>query len=175
MGSRRGPDPEGDASYRLYRHAEGCLYRQRIARANLQTGRFDCATCGETWTAAPSALYLMQFTLPSGTTVLKLGFARNPQSQLRNKAAPAKLLRVVPVANGHLACRIEKRLHARLRHHLPEAVVPHERFAGHLRVTSEIYTESLAPYTPASTGSRRRRRQTGAARPVMTRPEPPQT
>ena len=147
-----GPDPEADANYRLYRHH--CGQEQRIARTNMQTGRFDCAGCGESWTQAPSTIYLMRFVLPGGEVILKLGHARNPHSRLhhqllRDKELPAALLRRVPIAHGHRANRIEKRLHARLRRDFPDAVVPKARFAAHLRVSSEIYVEALGPHLHA--------------------------
>ena len=146
-----GPDPEGDANYRLYRHADGCGQVQRIARANLQTGRFDCQHCGAQWPAAPNAIYLMRFTLRDGSVVVKLGHARKPHSRLRHqllrdKTLPAELLRIVPVESGHLACQLEKRLHAQLRRDVPGAVVPRKRFAKVLKVGSEIYEDWLMEY-----------------------------
>lgn len=146
-----GPDPEGDANYRLYRHAQGCGQVQRIARGNLQTGRFDCRHCGAHWPAAPNTIYLMRFTLPDGGVVVKLGHARKPHSRLRHqllrdRTLPAELLRIVPVESGHLACRLEKRLHAQLRRDVPGAVVPRKRFTMVLKVTSEIYEDWLLEY-----------------------------
>lgn len=146
-----GPDTAEDTRYRLYRHAEGCGKTQRIARANMQTGRFDCQHCGEQWSAAPSFLYLMRFTLPGGEVVVKLGFARKPASRLNyqiliDKTLPAELLRVVPIATGHRACQIEKRLHMQLRHRFPGTVVPSKRFAGLLNIRSEIYAGTLLPH-----------------------------
>lgn len=143
-----GPDPEGDPSYRLYRH--GCGQVQRVARANMQTGRFDCAGCGPGWAAAPSHLYAMGFTLENGRALVKLGYARDPESRLAHQLVidrrmPAAILRTVPVASGHDAIRIEKGLHARLRRAHPEAVVDPACYAGKIRVGSEIYEASLTP------------------------------
>lgn len=75
-----GTDPQGRAGYRLYGHC--CGARQSITRQNMQTGRFDCAECGPGWAAAPSWIYVMAFTLSSGRQVVKLGFARDPDSRL---------------------------------------------------------------------------------------------
>ncbi|WP_376870742.1 hypothetical protein [Albirhodobacter sp. R86504] len=65
-----GPDPEANPSYRHYRHS-GCGHEQRIARANIQTGRFGCGGCGVAWPAAPSYLYAMAFTLENGRKLVK--------------------------------------------------------------------------------------------------------
>ncbi|SFY44323.1 hypothetical protein SAMN04244548_04931 [Paracoccus pantotrophus] len=68
-----GADLDGDPNYRLYGHADGCGARQRIARANMQTGRFECACCGQGWAASRSYLYAMSFTLANGRELVKLG------------------------------------------------------------------------------------------------------
>ena len=143
-----GPDPEGDLNYRLYRHS--CGHVQRVARVNLQTGRFDCAGCGQGWAAAPSYLYAMGFTLENGRELVKLGYARDPESRLTHQLVidrqmPAAILRVVAIPNGHEAIGIEKRLHAQLRRSHPEAVVDQASYAGRIRVRSEIYDASLTP------------------------------
>lgn len=41
-----GADPDGDPNYRLYRHLK-CGHTQRVARVNMQTGRFGCGKCGD--------------------------------------------------------------------------------------------------------------------------------
>src|SRR5690606_11284166 len=38
-----GGDPSGNPNYRNYRH--GCGHEQRIARGNMQSGRFSCGGC----------------------------------------------------------------------------------------------------------------------------------
>lgn len=68
---RIGPDTEGCPNYRIYQH--GCGHRQRVARANMQTGRFNCEFCGESWSSAPSWLYLLELALPGYGAAVKLG------------------------------------------------------------------------------------------------------
>jgi len=153
-----GPDPQNDPSYRLYRHI--CGHGQRVARANMQTGRFCCEECGEGWSSAPSYIYAMRFVFPDGTQVVKLGFSRDPQSRLHyqlKRSAGAKsagtnsseidgeLLRQVPMQSGHLALCVEKRLHAEIKRTYPGAALPVERFDTWLRVKSEIYVAELEP------------------------------
>ncbi|WP_323784028.1 GIY-YIG nuclease family protein [Leisingera sp.] len=138
-----GADPDGDPSYRHYRHPP-CGHVQRIARANMQTGRFGCGKCGEDWPAAPSHLYAMQFRLPSGHRLIKLGFSRNPDSRLRHqllkhRGLDAQILKTVPMASGQLALQTEKRLHARLKAAFPESIAPPDLYSGSINVGSEIY------------------------------------
>ncbi|RJL15844.1 GIY-YIG nuclease family protein [Paracoccus siganidrum] len=145
-----GPDPEGDPSYRLYAHAAGCGALQRIARANMQTGRFECSCCGQGWAAAHSYLYAMRFTLANGRELVKLGYSRDPESRLLHqlridRAMPCEILRTVEMASGHQAIRTEKALHARLRAAHPEAVVDPASYRGQIRVRSEIYDATLTP------------------------------
>ncbi|OIQ23718.1 MAG: hypothetical protein BM562_18505 [Alphaproteobacteria bacterium MedPE-SWcel] len=73
----QGSDPEGNPNYRIYRH--GCGHRQRVARTNMRSGRFQCAACGEGWATAPSNIYAIRLELPSGLRVVKLGFSRDPR------------------------------------------------------------------------------------------------
>ncbi|UWQ61985.1 GIY-YIG nuclease family protein [Leisingera caerulea] len=138
-----GPDPDGDPNYRLYRHLE-CGHSQRVARANMQTGRFGCGGCGENWPAAPSHLYAMQFKLPNGALLVKLGFSRNPESRLRHQllkhhGLDAQILKTVPMPTGQLALQTEKRLHARLKSIFPDSIAPPDLYAGSINVRSEIY------------------------------------
>lgn len=144
-----GPDPEGDTNYRWYRHI-GCGHEQRIARANLQTQRFDCAGCGTTWTAAPSHVYLFRILLPNGVRLLKLGMSRIPASRLhhqllRHRDLVCHIRRILPVPSGHRALCEEKRLHSELRRDFPEAVIPASEFAEFLHVRSEVYAGWLEP------------------------------
>ncbi|SED45816.1 hypothetical protein SAMN05519105_4040 [Rhodobacter sp. 24-YEA-8] len=143
-----GTDPQGRAGYRLYGHC--CGARQSITRQNMQTGRFDCAECGPGWAAAPSWIYVMAFTLSSGRQVVKLGFARDPDSRLnwqlqQDRDMPCSILRRLPVASGHVAVRIEKRLHAHLRRRHPTDVVDPAHYQRQIRVRSEVYEASLTP------------------------------
>ncbi|SIS92744.1 hypothetical protein SAMN05421772_10923 [Paracoccus saliphilus] len=145
-----GPDPEGDPNYRIYTHADGCGVLQRIARANMQTGRFTCATCGEAWVASGSFLYAMAFTLANGRELVKLGYSRDPTSRLlhqlrMDRDIPCEFLRVVPMATGQLAIRTEKALHVRLRHAHPDAVVDPASYRDQIRVRSENYDAALTP------------------------------
>ena len=138
-----GPDPHGNANYRIYRH-HACGHEQAIARINMLTGRVTCHGCGVSWLKAPNAVYLMGITLPGGTDVIKLGHSRDPASRLDHQllAAPdvqGIVRRVVPMPSGLDAQRAERRLHAIVRHTLPIAVVPRDLYEGYLRVKSEIY------------------------------------
>ena len=138
-----GTDPQGDPSYRLYRH--GCGQDQRVARANMQTGRFNCARCGEGWSAAGSEIYLMRFALADGDQVIKVGYSRDPVSRLRYQLKRDRDLRgwirrTVRIASGHEAVKVEKGLHSLIRRHFPQAVIPPARYAEQLRVKSEIYS-----------------------------------
>lgn len=143
-----GPDPQGDPNYRLYAHA--CGHQQRVARVNMQTGRFTCGGCGEAWPAAPSALYLMRFTLPDARVLIKLGMSRDPQSRLRHQLlrhgdVKAELLAHLPVRRGQRALTLERGLHRILRRRFPAQVVPRAVFERHLKVVSEIYEPTLEP------------------------------
>ena len=145
-----GPDPDGEPNYRLYAHEDGCGAKQRIARANMQTGRFACEVCGDVWPAEPSAIYLMYFAAPDRRPVLKVGMSRDPESRLRYQLGlpdhvEGRILRIVPMETGRAALIAEKRLHGELRRNYPEAVVPPEEFADYLKVISEIYDISLEP------------------------------
>ena len=143
-----GSDPQGDPNYRLYAHADGCGATQRIARANMQTNRFECSGCGQGWAASQSFLYAMRFTLPTGRGLVKLGYSRDPDSRLLHQLQidrdmPCEILRRVQMPTGHHAIRVEKRLHARLRGHHPQAVIDPQVYRGKIRVRSEIYDAAL--------------------------------
>ncbi|HRK65961.1 MAG TPA: hypothetical protein PKY73_00300 [Hyphomonas sp.] len=144
-----GADPAGNPNYRLYRHND-CGHEQRIARGNMQSGRFSCGGCGKDWPAAPSFLYAMSFVLASGREVVKLGFSKNPESRLgwqlqRDPEMPCELLRKVPVTTGHDAICEEKAMHRLLREKYPEAVLERATWQGQIRVKTEIYDGSLTP------------------------------
>lgn len=144
-----GPDSLGRITHRLYRH-RSCGAEQSVALANMRTGRFDCATCGTTWSAARSAIYILRFTLVDGEVVIKCGYSRDPVSRLHHQLLSGldtrgEILRIVPLATGSAAIRAEKAIHRKLRDALPGSVVPWERFRGQIRVTSEIYTTDALP------------------------------
>ncbi|MCX7568068.1 GIY-YIG nuclease family protein [Sulfitobacter sp. F26169L] len=144
-----GPDPQGDLNYRKYRHTD-CGHVQRIARANMQSGRFGCGGCGVDWPAAPSFLYAMHFTLENGREIVKAGFSRDPQSRLhhqlkRDPSMPCTLLHMVAVPTGQDAIRLEKRLHADLKHAHPASVIDPAVYSKQIRVASEIYDGALTP------------------------------
>ncbi|KEO56658.1 GIY-YIG nuclease family protein [Thioclava indica] len=139
-----GPDPQGDRNYRLYRHTDGCNAQARIARANMQTGRFTCPGCGESWATEPSYLYAMRFELEPGKFAIKVGFSRNPDSRLlhqlhRQPDLPRMLLKKVPIRSGRHAQRLEKRLHKWLVQRFPDTLIPPEEFTHLLKVKSELY------------------------------------
>ena len=140
---RLGRDPQGNPNYRLYRHS--CGHAQRIARANLQWGQCDCAGCGQSWTAKPSYIYLLDIRHP-GTRrhYLKLGYSSHPVKRHRHQLglprdADVDVIRVVAMPTGHAACAREKAAHAILKHAHPEAVVPNPEYQGFMNVVSEIY------------------------------------
>ncbi|QUJ77932.1 GIY-YIG nuclease family protein [Sulfitobacter albidus] len=142
-----GPDPEGNPNYRHYQHTD-CGHSQRIARANLQTGRLSCGGCGEQWSAAPSHLYAMRFTLPNSRNLVKLGYSKNPESRLHHQlisdpAMPCAILRKVAVPSGQIAIRKEKALHRKFRRDYADAVVDPAIYKGHIKVKSEIYDDRL--------------------------------
>lgn len=144
-----GPDPSGRANYRQYRH-DSCRTLQSVAVVNMRTGRFDCSSCGQTWSAAASALYAMRFSLADGEPVVKLGYSRNPSSRLQHQllsgqTATGEILRIVPMPTGSAAIRSEKAMHKTLREELPEAVIPTHRIAGQIKVRSEIYAIEALP------------------------------
>ncbi|MCY4500742.1 MAG: hypothetical protein OXE57_04190, partial [Alphaproteobacteria bacterium] len=68
-----GPDPDGDPNYRIYAHEDGCGETQRIARANMQTGRFPGMS---TNSAVTGALLGADWTRERSTLGLILGHAR---------------------------------------------------------------------------------------------------
>lgn len=141
------PDPKGDANYRLYAH-DACGHEQRIARANMQSGRFSCGKCGEDWPAAPSYLYAMHFTLPNGQRLVKLGFSRNPESRMnyqlrRSPDVECTLLMKVPMSSGQAALRLEKAMHKEIRAKNPQSIVPCHVWKGHLRVKTEVYDDAV--------------------------------
>lgn len=139
--------PQDDANYRIYRH-DACGHEQRIARANMQSGRFGCGGCGEDWPAGPSFIYAISFTLASGRQVVKLGFSRDPQSRLhhqlkRDAAMPCAILKVVPMETGHKALCAEKAMHARIKADHPDARLDASAWQDQIRVKTEIYDGAL--------------------------------
>lgn len=146
---RLGRDPKGNPNYRLYRHS--CGHEQRIAVANMRWGQCDCADCGQSWTAKPSYIYLLDIRHPQTKRhYLKLGYSSHPVKRHKHqlglpKDAQVELLRVVAMPTGHDACAMEKAAHTRLKRAHPEALVPHPEYADLMNVVSEIYNpESLS-------------------------------
>lgn len=144
-----GPDPDGDPNYRLYRH-DDCQHEQRIARANMQTGRLACGGCSKAWPAAGSYIYVMAFTLATGRDVVKVGFSRDPESRLayqlqRDPEMPCSLVRKMPIVSGQRAIRAEKGVHRTLKTDHPESIVHRSAWNGQIRVKSEIYDAALLP------------------------------
>ncbi len=144
-----GRDTKNNPNYRHYKH-DTCGHEQRVARANMQSERFSCGGCGEVWSAAPSWLYAMAFTLATGREVVKLGFSRNPESRLnrqllRDQDMPCELLTKVAIPSGQQAQQVEKRLHAVLRNAHPGSEVDPASYRDQIRVKSEIYDGRLTP------------------------------
>ncbi|MBV0893501.1 GIY-YIG nuclease family protein [Paracoccus sp. Z118] len=143
-----GADPEDDPSYRHYRH--DCGHVQRVAVANMTTGRFTCGGCSDGWTRDKSFLYAMRFVLKTGRDVIKVGFSRDPESRLRHQLITdrdqyARLIRTVAVPSGREAIRREKELHTTLGRRYPDAVLHRSEFADEVKVVSEIYCASIEP------------------------------
>lgn len=145
-----GPDGEGDQNYRQYKDVAGCGHVQRIARHNMQSGRFSCHQCADNWLVEPSFLYLMRFEIPNDADVLKFGFSNCPDGRLnfqlqRRCDLPAEIVRVVPMPTGLQALRIEKKIHRHLKSNWPEMVVHAAVFRHVIRVKTEIYRLALLP------------------------------
>lgn len=146
---RLGADPEGDPGYRLYRHPD-CGHEQRVARANMQSGRFTCGGCSTGWLREESRIYLMRFTLENSHEVVKLGYSNDLDSRLhgqlvRNAEMPCKILHEVIIPTGHQALQLETRLHAKLRRNHPTAVVDPKAYHNQIKVGSEVYETWLMP------------------------------
>ena len=144
-----GADPDGNPNYRLLSH-DACGHQQRVATANIETGRFNCGACGECWTSAESIIYMMRFRVPDFGTFVKAGFSKNPGSRMRQQLGlredvEAEILDEVPTPSGQVAIRLEKDLHRRLRSAHPEKVIPREMLRPWIKVTSEIYTADAEP------------------------------
>jgi hypothetical protein len=140
-----GPDMKGNVSYRLYGHADnGCGHVQRVAIANMETGRFSCEACGECWASAPSAVYLSRFRVPGVGTQVKLGMSRDPVSRHRHqlklrRGTEVELLTIVPMETGKAALKVEKELHRRMLNTHPDLVTPRTDLADWIGVKSEVY------------------------------------
>jgi len=140
---RLGRDPQGNANYRMYRHS--CGHSQRVARVNMMWNQVKCAACGGAWNSSPSFIYLARIEMTSrGIHLLKLGFSKTPVKRLKHqlglpRSAKVDLVRVLPMASGHVARAQEAAVHATLRRRHPDAVVPPEVYAGTLTVRSEVY------------------------------------
>lgn len=141
-----GADPDGRQGYRLYRH--DCGHVQRVAIANMATGRFTCGGCSEGWTRDRSFIYAMRFVLKDGSEAIKVGFSRDPRSRLRHQLITdrdqyAMLIRSIEIPTGRDAIRLEKELHLTLRRLHPEAVLDRSVFAGQVNVVSELYDAEI--------------------------------
>lgn len=138
-----GRDPDGNPSYRLYRHHCGQI--QRIARANLQWGQCDCARCGRSWAAKPSFIYLLGLEFTDGTPrLIKLGYSKHPVKRWKHqlklpKSARVEVIRIIAMPTGHDASGTERAAHAVLLRQHPDFVVPTQIYADVLNVTSEVY------------------------------------
>ncbi|WP_281968923.1 GIY-YIG nuclease family protein [Roseovarius nanhaiticus] len=144
-----GADTEGDLNYRLLWH-DACGHSQRVATANLVTGRYDCGGCGESWASAPSTLYMMRFAVPGLGTFVKLGYSRYPGRRMHHQLGlrddvVAELIDELPMPSGQVALRIEKGLHAQLRAEHAEKVIPRADLAPWINVTSEVYAPTAEP------------------------------
>ncbi|WP_128255387.1 hypothetical protein [Falsirhodobacter deserti] len=147
--TRLGRDLKGNASYRHYLHA--CGHTQRIAVGNMKWGQCDCSGCGQSWTAKPSFIYLLDIRhFGTGRHFLKLGYSAHPLKRHKHqlglpKEAVVEVLRVVAMPTGHEACAREKATHADLRRTHPESLVPHPEYADLMNVASEVYRPESLP------------------------------
>lgn len=150
---RLSSDPDGDDNYRLYQHV--CGHQQRVARVNMQWGQVDCAQCGKGWSARKSFLYLVRISWPDrGLEVIKLGYSANPAKRFKHQlklaaSAEIEILRIVAVPTGHMACRLEKQMHAALRRDFPAAIIPPADYAALINVVTEIYRPDLEEHIHA--------------------------
>ncbi len=146
---RLGPDPQNRQNYRLYRH--NCGHTQAVAVVNMRWGQCDCASCGGSWGARPSFLYLAQIRFPhDGLMVVKFGYSAHPKKRFRHqlglpKSAEVSFLRRVPMPSGHAACAVERPANTALARAHPDAVVPPALYKGLINVVSEIYWPELLP------------------------------
>lgn len=127
--------------YRRYEHV--CGHVQDVAVINMKYGDVNCASCEESWASKPSRIYIFSFKLPD-LPVIKLGYSSNPEFRLRQvqtdpEQTPGKVTRVIEMETGHRAICIEKALHAHIRKHRPDLIVPQDAFRDHIKTTSEIY------------------------------------
>lgn len=140
-----GADTKGNVNYRLYGHADnGCGHVQRVAIANMETGRFSCEACGECWASAPSAIYLSRFRVPGVGTQVKLGMSRDPVSRHRHqlklrRGTEVEMLTILPMDTGKAALNVEKELHRRMLNTHPDLVTPPTELADWIGVKSEVY------------------------------------
>ena len=140
---RLGRDPQGNVNYRMYRHK--CGHSQRVARVNMAWDQVKCAACGGAWNSCPSFIYLARIEMTSRRIhLLKLGFSKTPVKRLKHqlglpRSAKVDLVRVLPMASGHVARAEEAAIHSILRRRHPDAVVSPEVYAGILNVASEVY------------------------------------
>ncbi len=144
-----GSDPDRNPNYRLLSHNR-CGHEQRVATANLATERFNCGGCGDSWSAAPSALYLMRFRVPGQGRFVKLGYSRNPTSRLRYQlglaqGVEAELIDMVAMPTGQVALKVEKNLHRALQSGHSDKVISSEHLKSWINVTSEIYAAEMEP------------------------------
>lgn len=145
-----GPDPEANPNYRSYRH-DGCGHTQRIAIANIITGRVGCEQCGTCWSAAPSEIYVLAFEVPHKGSFIKLGYSRDPESRLRYQlgipgSVEATVLYRFPMPTGHIAQKTEKALHGKLKQRFPDWVIPCNELADWINVKTEIYRADILPH-----------------------------
>jgi len=146
-----GPSARKNPSYRRYEHA--CGHHQDVAIANMRRGDVDCAGCGETWSSKPSQIYILEFELPD-LPVIKLGFSSNPAFRMRQvqhdpEVTRGSVRRAIDMITGHRAICVEKALHAHIKSHRPDLIVPPEFFRKHIRTTSEVYHRHGRSYVEA--------------------------
>jgi len=142
-----GPAVDAPDGYRSYRH--GCGHLQDISIGNMLWGDCSCAGCAATWSAKPSFIYMFAVDLP-GLPVVKLGHSARPAKRLRHQLdigrdVPTEILRVLPLASGHLTQREEKACHRIMHRNHPEMVVPKAVFGTAINTQGEIYHAAAAP------------------------------
>ena len=137
----------GADGYRSSRHI--CGHLQDISIGNMLWGDCSCAGCAATWSAKSSFIYMFAVDLP-GLPVVKLGHSARPAKRLRHQLdigrdVPTEILRVLPLASGHLTQREEKACHRIMHRNHPEMVVPKTVFGTAINTQGEIYHAAAAP------------------------------
>jgi len=115
--------------YRLYIF-DKCKHKQECQVSHVRKNQVICQTCVETHYDLPSKLYLLEITVRNKPNFLwlKLGYARNISNRIEQYGLPdnvvVKKLKVVNIATGREAMKIEKSIHTKYkRKKLPNSLM----------------------------------------------------